>query len=98
MLFEQLKSYLWDRLKQLHRDIRVLAFLRALSIVGMILGFSAFVMGIVPPLAAAALPRLQLAGPTLLKLSIVGLLVYSVSSLYYNATKTNRENELVHHY
>jgi hypothetical protein len=98
MVFDQLKTYLWERLQDIHGDIRVVAFLRALSIVGMVGGFGAFLTGMLPPLAAVAIPRLQLAGPSLLKLSVVGLLVYSVSYLYYNATTTDYETNRIRHY
>jgi len=90
MIPAPLKRMVLSALRRAHDDVRVEAFLRALSIVGMVSGLGSFVLGINPFLAALVLPQLGVEGPTLLKFAVVGILVYCVSLAYYYATGGRR--------
>lgn len=83
----RLRRRLWETARRVHSDIRVAAFLRALSVVGMILGFAGFLVGL-NPFVAVLVPTLTVEGSVLLKIGITGLFVYSGSLLYYTATST----------
>lgn len=95
MIPAALKRLVMSAVRRVHDDIRVEAFLRALSIVGMVSGLGSFVLGINPFLAALVLPSLGIEGPTLLKFAVVGILVYCVSLAYYYATGGRRREGLM---
>ncbi|MUV90873.1 hypothetical protein GJ629_14000 [Halapricum sp. CBA1109] len=82
-------------IRRAHDDIRVEAFLRALSIVGMVTGLVSFVLGINPFLAAVVLPGTGIQGPAVLKMAVLGILVYCISLAYYNATGGFQRTDLM---
>jgi len=77
---------MWQWAVRLHSDARVAGLLRALSVVGMVGGMTGFVLGINPLFAILVSPQFPLSSGEFLELGITGLIVYSVSLTYYNAT------------
>jgi hypothetical protein len=90
-----LKTTVLAAMRRAHDDVRVEAFLRALSLVGMVTGLGSFVLGINPFLAAVVLPGTGIQGPSVLKMAVVGILVYCISLAYYNATGGWKRNDLM---
>jgi len=86
-MFGPLRAWLWRRLRRVHGDVRVVAFLRACSVVGIVVGFSGFMIGLNPFVGAVAMGELSIAGETLPKLGVAGLLTHLGSLFYYIATK-----------
>jgi hypothetical protein len=86
MVLDRLRAVVWRYATGLHGDVRVAGFLRALSVVGMISGMSGFVVGMNPLVAAIVSVQFPVEATLLLKYGVLGLVVYSVSLIYYNAT------------
>lgn len=86
MVLRRLKTDLWEYAVQLHGDVRVAGFLRALSVVGMVGGMTGFVVGMNPLVAAIVSVQMPIEASVLLRYGVLGLLVYSISLIYYNAT------------
>lgn len=86
MVLDSIKRRVWRVLVRIHGDVRVAALLRALSVVGMVGGLVGFMVGINPIFAAAIVAQGLFDGPTMPKIGVVGLVVYSASYAYYNAT------------
>jgi hypothetical protein len=83
---DRYKKAVWRWAVRVHDDARVAGFLRALSVVGMVGGMTGFVVGINPLFAILVSPQFPLETGEFLRLGVLGLLVYSVSLTYYNAT------------
>lgn len=85
-MLDTFRGLIWDSLVRLHDNVRVVAFLRACSIVGMVGGILAFAVGLNPVLGTVALGELSIAGEQLPKIGIAGLFTYLGCLFYYKAT------------
>jgi hypothetical protein len=86
MRWDRYKRRIWERLTTVHADVRVAGFLRALSIVGIVGGFSGFMIGLNPVVAMLVIQQYDPGGDVLVRVGIGGLLVYVVSAAYFYAT------------
>ncbi|MCU4716981.1 hypothetical protein [Halapricum hydrolyticum] len=96
MTADDLKRRFWEWLAAVHSDARVAALLRALSIVGIYGGITAFVLGVNPILTPHVLEAVKYSGNTVGLIGMIGLLVHVASLGYYLATKPKHlENGLI---
>jgi hypothetical protein len=86
MVWNWLKRKIWTGVVRLHADVRVAAFLRAVSVVGIVAGFSGFMAGLNPLVAPFVVQAYDPGGDTLIRIGVAGLLVHIASLGYYYAT------------
>lgn len=82
MRWNTLKRQAWNAIVLFHSDVRVAALLRAISVIGIVGGFGAFLIGLNPLVAQWYGPS----GDSLLHVGIAGLFVHILSVAYYYAT------------
>ncbi|MEF8826917.1 MAG: hypothetical protein V5A34_07920 [Halapricum sp.] len=73
--------------KTIHSDVRVAAFLRALAVVGMYSGLTAFVIGVNPLITPHVVEAVGHSGNTIGMIGMAGLFVHVASIGYYLATE-----------
>ena len=93
MGWDRYKRLLWEKLSEVHADARVAGSLRAISLVGIVVGFAGFMIGLNPVVAILVADRFDPGGDLLARIGVTGLLVHVASAGYYYATAPPRPED-----